>query len=549
MSVEDFSEAMRRRNSPTGDWRDGLSRTEDGAPRKNLFNACVALRDHPALQGRISYDEFRGATWARVPLPWNHRADRPWSDFDDLKATEWLQSPEIGILVGSGIVREAVQAVAHESRFHPVLEWLEGLQWDGTERLSSWLTTYMGVPSSPLSDAFGRKFLISAVARVMRPGCNADHMLILEGQQGIMKSKSLHVLAGDWFADQIADLGTKDSCQDLRGVWIIELSELSAIRPGEVERVKAYISRQVDHYRPSYGRRSIDVPRQCVFIGTTNAHEYLSDATGGRRFWPVTCTKIDVEAIAKDRAQLWSEAVAAFHAGETWWLDDGDLRRLAEAEQEQRRIADPWEEIVNDWLEHPTKLTGDGIRVPLELEDGRVTNAQILEHAIAKPTERQTTSDQMRVGRILARLGWKKRRIGKAKVMCWEQVDTPSDSAETRCVYPGVSTPTPRPRPDTGQAAHLDTPDSRTHGVVGGRFPEHPTVEVCPVCPPPEKTSERQGVTANCRVDTPAKPERERIGSCVYCFDAAYDDNADHLRGGGVLHYRCTTAWTRSQPQ
>jgi putative DNA primase/helicase len=509
MSVEDFSNAMRRRNSPTGDWRDGLSRTDDGAPRKNLFNACVAIRDHPALTGKIAYDEFRGATWVRSALPWDPRSDRAWSDFDDLKATEWLQSPGIGILVGSAVVREAVQAVAHETRFHPVLEWLESLQWDGTQRLSRWLTTYLGVPSSPLADAFGRKFLISAVARVMRPGCKADHMLILEGQQGILKSKSLHALAGDWFADQIADLGSKDSCQDLRGVWIIELSELSAIRPGEVEKVKAYISRQVDHYRPSYGRRSMDVPRQCVFVGTTNTAEYLSDATGGRRFWPVACTKIDIDAITKDRTQLWAEAAAAYHAGEPWWLDDDQLRRLAEAEQEYRRIADPWEQIVSDWLEGPFKLGSDGVRVPIELEDGRVTNAQILEHAIAKPAERQTTSDQMRVGRILAKLGWTKRRVGRAKVMSWEKVDTPSDSSESRCVHPGVSTKTTEPEPDSGHAAHVDIPNARTPAMDKDSL--NTPFEACP------------------GVSTP-----QRIGSCVYCFDAAYSDNANTLRTGGV---------------
>jgi predicted P-loop ATPase len=408
--IHHFSEAMRRRNSPTGDWRSCLAKTEVGTPRKNLFNACGALRNHPELQGKIAYDEFRGTTWARASLPWDVRANRPWSEFDDLKATEWLQSPEIGILVSSAITREAVQAVAHENRFHPLTEWLESLQWDGEKRLSKWLTTYLGVPSSPLAAAMGRKFLISAVSRVMRPGCKADHMLILEGQQGILKSKSLHALVGDdWFADQIADLGTKDSCQDLRGVWIIELSEMSAIRPGEVERVKAYVSRQVDHYRPSYGRRSIDVPRQCVFIGTTNAHEYLSDSTGGRRFWPVTCTKIDIEGIVRDRIQIWAEAVVAYHAGETWWLDDDELRRLAEAEQELRRVEDPWESVIADWLDNPvTRPDREGFRSALTLDAGRLTIAQILEHAIAKPTERQSKSDQMRVGKVLKLLGWEK---------------------------------------------------------------------------------------------------------------------------------------------
>jgi putative DNA primase/helicase len=414
MSVNNFAASGRRNNAPTGDWRDRLSKTEEGSPRKNLFNACVALRDHPELTGKLAYNEFAGCSWARGALPWNKQPNRPLTEFDDLKATEWLQSPDVRIMVGSGTAREAVQSVAYEARFHPVLEWLESLKWDDEERLNTWLTTYFGVPDTPLARAFGRKFLISAVGRVMKPGCKVDHVLILEGLQGTMKSKSLRALVGDdWFADQIADLGTKDSCQDLRSVWVIELSELSAIRPGEVEKVKAYISRQVDHYRPSYGRRSIDVPRQCVFIGTTNASEYLSDITGNRRYWPVTCTKLDSVAIARDRDQLWAEAFVAFHAGEAWWLKDNELRRAAEAEQEARRIVHPWEPIIANWLDNPVRHDKDGVPYPLDLESGRVTVAQILEHAIARPVERWTTADQMHVGRILGKLGWTKRHTNR----------------------------------------------------------------------------------------------------------------------------------------
>ena len=120
---------------------------------------------------------------ARGPLPWDARADRQWSDFDDIKATTWMQGAAVGIQVGSGVVREAVQAVAHENRFHPILDWLESLKWDGIRRLSDWLTTCLGVVPSPLTSALARKFLISAVARVMRPGCKADHMLLLRGRR------------------------------------------------------------------------------------------------------------------------------------------------------------------------------------------------------------------------------------------------------------------------------------------------------------------------------------------------------------------------------
>jgi putative DNA primase/helicase len=538
MSVADFSDAMRRRNSPTGDWRDGLAKTEEGVARKNLFNACVALRAHPALAGKLAYDEFAGCAWVRGPLPWDERPNRPWSEFDDLAATEWMQGRSVGVMVGPAVVRDAVQRVAYEKRFHPVLEWLKGLKWDGKERLSGWLATYLGVPQSPLANAFGRKFLISAVARVMRPGCKVDHVLILEGMQGALKSKTLRALVGDeWFTDQISDLGTKDSCQDLRGVWVIELSELSAIRPGEVEKVKAYISRQVDHYRPSYGRRTIDVPRQCVFIGTTNAREYLSDITGNRRYWPVTCVKLDLDAITRDREQIWAEAVAAYHAGETWWIEDEELRRAAEAEQEARRIEDPWEAIVAAWLASPSALPDrDGYRTPITLDEGRVTVAQILEHAIAKPTERQSKSDQMRIGAILRFLGWTKGRTKSAKFwMPPEQGGHPAESSENaesaaKGGHPAeVVTQGGHPE-NGGQSGVFDqvttVTTSRAHVHKGDS-----TVY---------KTGGHGGHPPN------GHAERERIGSCVYCRDAAYRDDADHLGSGGVLHYRCTNAWTRT---
>jgi predicted P-loop ATPase len=406
--------------------------------------------------------------------------------------------------------------------------WLEALKWDGTERLTKWLTTCLGVPSTGLANAIGRKFLISAVARVMRPGSKVDHMLILEGPQGILKSTALRTLVGDdWFTDQIADLGTKDSCQDLHGKWIIELSELSAIRPGEVERVKANISRQID-YRPSYGRRSGDMPRQCAFVGTTNAKEYLSDTTGGRRFWPVLCTRIDIDRLAADRDQLWAEAVAAYHKGESWWLDNDELRRAVEGEQEDRRTQDPWESIIADWLDDPTQLDRDGIRIPLALEEGRVTNAQILEHAIAKPVERQTVADQMRVGRTLIRLGWQKRRVGRAKVMMWEntashqeEVDTPANEP-ARCVHQ-VCPPQPRSQPSCGIP---DIPDTPTR-----------------VCVTPCGQNYESGPRGVSSVSTSNGGAPDAcVGNCTYCRDAVYPDDVVRAESG-LLHHRCVDLW------
>src|SRR5690606_11359386 len=147
------------------------------------------------------------------------------------------------------------------------------------------------------------------VARVMRPGCKADYVLVLESGQGVQKSKLAAAIAirPEWFADNIGDIASKDSAIQLAGKWILELAAPSAIRPAEVEAVKAYLTRTHDVFRPPYGRRAITVPRQCVFLATTNERQYLRDRTGNRRYWPVRCTAIDIEAFERDRDQIWAE--------------------------------------------------------------------------------------------------------------------------------------------------------------------------------------------------------------------------------------------------
>ena len=193
--------------------------------------------------------------------------------------------------------------------------------------------------------------MISAVARIMQPGVKADHMLILEGPQGAKKSSALKVLAGDdWFTDELAEIGSKDAAQQMRGIWIIEIAELDAISRAEVSRIKAFLTRTTDRYRPPYERYIVTVPRQCVFAGSVNPETYLRDETGNRRFWPVRCgTHRSRCACARSRSAL-GGGVARYRDGAIWWLDEPELIATRKAEQDRRYHTDAWDARIDRWL-------------------------------------------------------------------------------------------------------------------------------------------------------------------------------------------------------
>jgi predicted P-loop ATPase len=236
---------------------------------------------------------------------------------------------------------QAAQTVAKDRSFHPIRSYLESIRWDGVERLDRWLSANVGVEDTGYAHAVGARWLISAVARIYRPGVKADCCLILEGPQGSKKSTALKTLSGPYFTDELADLGTKDSALQTRGVWIIELSELDTLSRSEVSRIKAFMSRTTDRFRPPYGKRLIESPRQCVFAGTVNHSSYLRDETGACRFWPVACGSVDIDHLARDRDQLWAEAKLRFDAGAVWWLDSSELMDAAAEEQADRFEGDP----------------------------------------------------------------------------------------------------------------------------------------------------------------------------------------------------------------
>lgn len=245
------------------------------------------------------------------------------------------------------MVYDTIASVADKNGFHPAREYLSSLEWDGKNRLDFALKEIYACTDDPryLAVVF-RKWMVAAVKRVFEPGCKFDSMLIIEGPQNIGKSSSLGHLSTfngvSYFADNIKNINDKDTLMTMNGKLIIEFAELSSWHAAETNDLKAFMSRQVDMYRPPYDRTVMEVPRQCVFAGTTNpTGGYFRDATGNRRYWPVYAAKINFNILFEWRDQLWAEAVHLYHAGEKIWLE-GDEYQIAEKEQSKRYKFDAW---------------------------------------------------------------------------------------------------------------------------------------------------------------------------------------------------------------
>jgi predicted P-loop ATPase len=329
------------------------------------------------------------------PRQWESRR---WSDQDDRLFAEWLHRH--GIYSAIRDAHEAAIGVAQENAFHPIKTYLDSLRWDGRRRIDTWLTHYLGTPNDSYHTMVGRKWLISGVARILSlpEETKADCMLILQGPQGLGKSTALYALVPikRWFSDETRDLGSKDSLMSIQGRWIIEFAELESFRGASAEKLKAFLSRATDHFRPPYGRESGDYSRQFIFAGTSNKHEVLSDASGNRRFWPIECTKIEAEWLAEDRDQIWAEAKSAFKSGETWWLETPYEKASAADIAATRFTQDILEPDVEAYLKGKTYATLRDIA--LEIFD--VDSAS----KIAR-------TDQVRLREILQHLGWKAKSV------------------------------------------------------------------------------------------------------------------------------------------
>lgn len=398
-------------------WRQHLIMKADGDGLKpnSLQNFALLLQYEARFAGVFAWNDFAKHVFIMRRPPWDISTNpgkwqpRKMTDPDVTSTACWLEY--CGMSPKRNDIGAVIDRVAQHNKYDPLLQHLNALQWDGHARLSGsqgddptppWLTKYMGAADTAENRAFGRKWMIGAVARALQPGCKVDTMLVIEGPQGLKKSTALRVLADaivpGLFTDEISDPNSKDAAMQMQGAWIIEIAELDAFRRAEITQIKAWLSRQTDRFRRPYGKIVEDFERRCIFAGTVNpiGIGYLKDPSGGRRFWPFEAGKIDLDALKADAQQLWAEAVAAFKDGEAWWLDE-DESVYAKIAQEARYEEDPYNEMIDTFIANRTT----------------VSLIEVMKDALEIPPERRNAIVAKRVASHLHSRGWARIADGK----------------------------------------------------------------------------------------------------------------------------------------
>ena len=409
-------------------WTKSLTRDRNGGIQNTLHNLTLIIANDNNLQG-ICFNQLADGMEIKGTVPWKHPA-RFWRDADDAQLICYVDSN-----YGSFSARNfdiAVTKVVDDRSYHPIKDYFATLPpWDGVPRVDTVLVDYLGAEDNAYTRAITRKSLCAAVTRIWTPGIKFDYILVLNGPQGIGKSTLIFKLAGDWYSDSLnlTDMNDKTAAEKLQGYWILEIGEMAGMRKADIEKVKAFVSRQDDKYRASFGRRVTPHPRQCIFFGTTNSENgYLRDVTGNRRFWTVKTPgtgkwkpwQLD-EATVR---QIWAEVLVLVDKGEKLYLDT-DLEAHAQREQNAAMEQDDREGLVKEYLEKLLPENWDKLDVfdrkhylqdygkPGQPEAVRkretVSNLEIWCECFGKPKEDIKPSDSYAIAAIMVRIeGWRK---------------------------------------------------------------------------------------------------------------------------------------------
>lgn len=429
-AAEDFDEA-----DPDA-WKKQLQYEKKSMELKNnLHNLMLILENDENLKG-IAFNQLADGMEIRGKVPWPHPA-KFWRDADDAQLICYVDAA-----YGTFSARNydiAVTKAVDDRSYHPIREFFETLpDWDGVERADTLLIDYLGAEDTPYVRAVTRKELCAAYCRVYHPGIKFDSMIVLNGNQGIGKSTLIAKLGGEWYSDSLnlSDMNDKTAAEKLQGYWIMEIGELAGMRKADLDKVKAFISRQDDKYRASFGRRVTPHPRQCVFFGTTNSQNgYLRDITGNRRYWNVKVPgngKYKPWDMDEDTVkQVWAEVMVYAKAGEELYLSP-ELEDYAKEEQRAAMERDDREGLVQEYLDMLLPDTWDSMDVykrrdyvrdaddPMRPDGSvrrmEVSNMEIWCECFGKAKEDMKPSDSYAISAIMERIaGWSK--TGKAKIL------------------------------------------------------------------------------------------------------------------------------------
>ncbi len=423
--------------------------------------AC--LRRLPGLRDVLGFDELRNTVQCRKPWPWPNAKAGEVRNSDALLLGDWL-TDQYGLpSISKAALEEAMHTVASTRRFHPVREWLAGLQWDGKPRLSKWLIHALGESPESLRPAMleylglvSRYWVLGMVYRVMEPGCKFDYCPVLEGAGGLRKSTLVEVLASsEFYSDTAFEVGRgKEAQEQVQGTWVYEIAELSHFSKSEVGAIKAFISAKVDRYRVAYGTNVESFPRQCVLVGTTNEDTYLRDRTGNRRFWPVPVRHcINTDWVLKVRDQLLAEAYALYLQGEPFIPTAEQEVRLFKPMQDSRLVETAVESELLHVLTRPYQTAGMASVVSSQTEF--VTISQLVQ-ALAIDAAKAPPGLQTQITGWLKHEGWERvkkqingvRAWGFARPRDWPPEDRPT----------GLDGDLPPPPPAVPESAAGQTP-------------------------------------------------------------------------------------------
>jgi predicted P-loop ATPase len=380
-------------------------------PIYNEENVLRLFHGDNYLKGFVWWDEFHKnyfTCWSDKGVMNGHT--RTWNgEVDPIRLTTHLQGNwGLSKINLHQVERAAIQYARHDVRNEPK-EWIQSLKWDGKSRIEECFSECLGAQVDRYHFDISKNFFISLVARLFHPGCQSDTMIILEGKQGTYKSSALRILGGKWYASIRHQVGTPNFFNAIQGKWLIEIAEMDSFSQSQTSAIKDMLSNPSDRFRIPYAKATEDFPRVCIFAGTTNQKHFLDDTTGGRRFWPFSTKKINVEKLRQNREQLFAEAYHRLQAGEDWHrVDEGEAKKQVE----KRRQDDPWEQPIHEFI---SRYVNAGVTT------AEIYSSECL--GIDKRDQDKRTSN--RIGKILRLLGWDSDvvRVGGITRRVWKPLE------------------------------------------------------------------------------------------------------------------------------